>query len=199
MTKGGVAGNMFEVSFIAIESAFTAIWLLIRISIWIRQKSIDWKREAIRALMYINLSVFIRFALFPRDLVDGRIQPLVFDTTTVFPLRINPVPFVHLFDYDNVRDIVWNTFGNVAMFIPTGIMLPIIYRRLNSVWKAAAAGALISLCIEILQLPFPSRASDIDDLIVNTIGVVVGYGIYSAVKRWQGRKKIDTYSFKEAP
>ena len=161
---------MFEVSFIAIESAFTAIWLLIRISIWIRQKSIDWKREAILALMYINLSVFIRFALFPRDLVDGRIQPLVFDTTTVFPLRINPVPFVHLFDYDNIRDIVWNTFGNVAMFIPTGIMLPIIYRRLNSV-------------------------SDIDDLIVNTIGVVVGYGVYSAVKRWQGRKKIDTYSY----
>ena len=186
---------MFEVSFIAIESAFTAIWLLIRISIWIRQKSIDWKREAILVLMYINLSVFIRFALFPRDLVDGRIQPLVFDTTTVFPLRINPVPFVHLFDYDNVRDIVWNTFGNVAMFIPTGIMLPIIYRRLNSVWEAAAAGALISLCIEILQLPFPSRASDIDDLIVNTIGVVVGYGVYSAVKRWQGRKKIDTYSY----
>ncbi len=71
MTKGGVAGNMFEVSFIAIESAFTAIWLLIRISTWIRQKSIDWKREAILVLMYINLSVFIRFALFPRNLVDG--------------------------------------------------------------------------------------------------------------------------------
>ena len=174
---------MFAVSFIAIESAFTAIWLLIRISIWIRQKSIDWKREAILALMYINLSVFIRFALFPRDLVDGRIQPLVFDTTTVFPLRINPVPFVHLLDYDNVWDIVWNTFGNVAMFIPTGIMLPIIYRRLNSLWKAAAAGALISLCIEILQLPFPSRASDIDDLIGNTIGVVVGYGIYHLIAR----------------
>ena len=49
-------------------------------------------------------------------------------------------------------------------------------------WKAAAAGAFISLCTEILQLPFPSRASDVDDLILNTLGVVVGYGIFAAVK-----------------
>jgi glycopeptide antibiotics resistance protein len=69
------------------------------------------------------------------------------------------------------------------MFIPTGIVLPIVYRRLNSLWKAAAAGAFISLCTEILQLPFPSRASDVDDLILNTLGVVVGYGIYAAVKK----------------
>ena len=150
---------MFEISFFAAEAAFTAIWLLIRISIWIRQKSIDWKREAVLALMYINLAVIIRFVLFPRDLVDG-----------------------HLFDYDNVRDIVWNVIGNVAMFIPTGIVLPIVYRRLNSLWKAAAAGAFISLCTEILQLPFPSRASDVDDLILNTLGVIVGYGIFAAVK-----------------
>ena len=170
---------MFEISFLAAESAFAAIWLLVRISIWIRQKHIDWKREAILALMYINLAVIIRFVLFPRDLVDGHIQPLVFDAATAFPLRINPIPLVHLFDYDNVRDIVWNVIGNVAMFIPTGIVLPIVYRRLNSLWKAAAAGAFISLCTEILQLPFPSRASDIDDLILNTIGVVVGYEIYA--------------------
>ena len=110
---------MFEISFFAAEAAFTANWLLVRISIWIRQKSIDWKREAVLALMYINLAVIIRFVLFPRDLVDGHIQPLVFDVATAFPLRINPVPLVHLFDYDNVRDIVWNVIGNVAMFIPT--------------------------------------------------------------------------------
>ena len=52
---------MFEISFFAAEAAFTAIWLLVRISIWIRQKSIDWKREAVLALMYINLAVIIRF------------------------------------------------------------------------------------------------------------------------------------------
>ena len=126
---------MFEISFFAAEAAFTAIWLLIRISIWIRQKSIDWKREAVLALMYINLAVIIRFVLFPRDLVNGHIQPLVFEATATFPLRINPVPLVHLFDYDSFRDVIWNVVGNTVMFIPSGILLPIVYRQLNSFWK----------------------------------------------------------------
>ena len=68
------------------------------------------------------------------------------------------------------------------MFIPSGIILPIVYKRLNGFGKVVAAGALISLCIEILQLPFASRATDIDDLIMNTLGVIIGYGIYTAIK-----------------
>lgn len=174
---------MLEISFLSAELAFTAVWLLVRISIWIRRNSIDWKREAVLLLMYLNLAVIIRFVFFPRAMVDGHVQPLIFEVAAVFPLRINLVPLVHLFDYDNVRDIIWNVVGNAVMFIPTGIVLPIVYRQLNSFWKVVAAGAFISLCIEILQLPFPSRASDIDDLILNTLGVAVGYGIYAACKR----------------
>ena len=120
---------------------------------------------------------------FPRELVDGHIQPLGFEVATAFHLRMNLVPLVHLFDYGNARDIVWNVVGNAAMFIPSGIILPIVYRQLNNFWKVVKAGAFISLCIEILQLPFPSRASDIDDLILNTLGVIVGYGIYVVFKR----------------
>lgn len=173
---------MIEISFLTSEIIFTAIWLLIRIRVWIKQNRVDWKREAVLLLMYINLAVIIRFVFFPRALVEGHIQPLVFEAQELFPLRINLVPFVHLFEYDSVRDIIWNVAGNAAMFIPSGIVLPIVYRELDSFWKVVSAGAFISLCIEILQLPFASRASDIDDLILNTLGVAVGYGIYAAVK-----------------
>ena len=175
---------MLEISFLAAELVFTAVWLLVRIPIWMEQRRIDWKREAVLVLMYINLAVMIRFAFFPRDLADGHVQPLVFEAAAAFPLRVNPVPLVHLFDYDSVRDIVWNVVGNAAMFAPSGVVLPIVYERLNSFWKVAAAGAFLSLCIEILQLPFPSRASDIDDLILNTLGVAIGYGIYAAFKHF---------------
>ena len=173
---------MFEISFLATELFYTAIWLLVRIAVWVRQGGVNWKREAVLLLMYINLAVIIRFVFFPRDLVDGRIQPLIFEAATVFPLRINLIPLVHLFDYDSIQDIIWNVVGNAVLFIPSGIVLPIVYRKLDSFWKVAAAGACISLCIEILQLPFASRASDIDDIIVNTLGVAVGYGVYRAVK-----------------
>ncbi|MBQ3860041.1 MAG: VanZ family protein [Clostridia bacterium] len=174
---------MLAISFLSAELAFAAVWLLVRISVWKRQNRIDWKREAVLLMMYLNLAVIIRFVFFPRDLVDGRVQPLIFEAAAVFPFRINLIPLVHLFDYDRIRDIIWNVVGNAVMFIPSGIVLPIIYRQLNSFWKVVAAGAVISLCTELLQLPFPSRASDIDDLILNTLGVAVGYGIYAACKR----------------
>lgn len=162
---------------------FTAIWLLVRGWIWVKQGRLDWKREAVLLLMYFNLAVIIRFVFFPRALVAGHIQPLVFEAAAIFPLRINLVPLVHLFSYGNARNMIWNVAGNVAMFIPTGIVLPVVYSRLNSFRKTVAAAALISFCIEILQLPFASRASDVDDLILNTLGAAAGYGIYAAFKR----------------
>ncbi|MCR5088564.1 MAG: VanZ family protein [Oscillospiraceae bacterium] len=171
---------MTEISFAAAELGFTAVWLLLRISVWVRQRHIDWKREALLLLMYVNLAVIIRFVLFPKALADGHVQSLYFDPAAVFPLRVNLLPLVHLFDYESVRDIVWNVAGNACMFIPSGIILPLLYRKLNSFPKVLAVGALLSLCIEILQLPFPSRASDIDDLILNTAGVAVGWGIFAA-------------------
>ena len=146
---------MIEISFLTAEIIYTAIWLLLRTVVWVRQGKIHWKREAVLMLMYINLAVIIRFVFFPKAL------------------------------YGSVRDIVWNVAGNTAMFIPSGIVLPAVYKKLNSFGKTAAAGALISLCIEILQLPFASRVSDIDDLIQNTLGVAAGYGIFAAVKRLQ--------------
>ena len=178
---------MVEISFLTTELVFTLVWLLIRIAVWIRQRSIDWKREAVLLLMFINLAVIIRFVFFPKALLNGHIQPLIFDPAAAFPFRVNLIPFVHLFDYGSIRDIIWNVAGNMVMFIPSGIVLPIVFKSLNSCGKVVAAGALISLCTEILQLPFASRASDIDDLILNTVGVAAGYGIYAVTKRRKRR------------
>ena len=173
---------MVEIPFLFLEFIFTSIWLVIRTVAWTKQKHIDWKREAVLLLKYINLAVIIRYTYFPMSKVDGHIQPLVFDIATVFPFRINLIPLVNLFDYDSKRDLLLNVIGNTAMFIPSGIVLPIVYKRLNTFWKVILAGASISLCIEIIQLPFSVRATDIDDLILNTIGVIVGCGIYTLVQ-----------------
>ena len=174
---------MLEISLLIAELNFTFIWIIVRVIVWIQQKRMDWKREVVLLLMYINLAVIIRFVFFPKALVNGHVQPLVYDPAAVFPFRMNLIPLVHLLDYNNARDIVWNIVGNITMFIPSGIVLPFVYKKLNSFGKVAAAGAFISLCIEILQLPFASRASDIDDLILNTLGVLVGYGIYALIRQ----------------
>ena len=90
--------------------------------------------------MYINLAVIIRFTFFPMSKIDVHIQPLIFDIATAFPFRFNWFPLVNLFDYDNKRDLLINVIGNVAMFIPSGIVLPIIYKRLDTFTKVILAG-----------------------------------------------------------
>ena len=179
---------MVEIPFLFLEGAFTAIWLIIRIAVWMKQKKIDWKREVVLLLMYINLAVILRFTFFPMSKVDGHIQPLVLDTAAVFPFRVNLIPLVNLFDYDSKRDLLLNVIGNAAMFVPSGIVLPVVYKGLNTHRKVISAGIGISLCIEILQLPFYDRVSDIDDLLLNSFGFVIGYLLYLTAKRL--RKKM---------
>lgn len=171
------------ISFLTLELIFTAIWLLVRIIVWIKNKRIDFKREATLLLMYVNLAVIIRFVFFPMATVNGQIQPLRFDPATAFPFRLNLIPFTNLLRFKTTRELLWNLLGNTAMFIPTGIILPILYKRLNSFWKVSMAGFLMSLSIELLQLPLAERVSDVDDLILNTLGVMIGYGIYALFKR----------------
>lgn len=169
----------------------TAAWLLVRGWIWFKNRCFSWKRELQLILVYICLIVVARFTFFPFSKVDGKIQPLVFDATNALSFRINLHPFVYLFDYPEFRSALLNLIGNTAMFIPIGIVWPIVYRKLNTHKKAIAAGVGFSLCIEILQLPFYDRVSDIDDLLLNSLGFLIGYGLYLLVRLLK-RKRIPT-------
>lgn len=179
---------------IAFSFAFTtalviAGWMLFRICVNLKAKSFSLKREALQLLFLVNLAVISRMVFHPMATVDGAVQPLIFEAATAFPFRLNLIPFVNLLDYESKRDLLLNIIGNCAMFIPTGILTPVLYRQLDSFKKTVLTGFLISLSIEIIQLPFAVRASDIDDLILNTLGVMAGYGIHALVKKLKARKK----------
>ncbi len=163
---------MIFIPYVYIAAVYTAIYLLVRAAVSIRNKKIDWKRERLHILMYINLLVIIYFTF----------SPLLLDLNEVFNCRINLIPFVYLLDYDVRAHMIYNVFGNIMMFVPTGIVLPVLYKRLDNFFKVAGTGLLISLAIEILQLPFADRTSDVDDLILNTLGVVIGYVLFVIVR-----------------
>ena len=168
---------MFAFPFLAGQITVVVGWLLFRACVYIKNKKINWKREAVQLLFLVNLLVIYRITFHPFAKVDGQVQPLIFDIATAWPFRINFIPFVNLLDYDSKRDLLLNLIGNTAMFIPTGIMTPLIYKNRNGFGKTVLTGFLISLTIEIMQLPFAVRASDVDDLILNTLGCAIGYGI----------------------
>lgn len=174
---------MIKISLLTGELCFTVLWLLSRGMIWMQQKKVVWKREALLLLMYINLAVLIRFVFYPFFTVNGEVQPLIINMSSLQPLRVNLIPLVNILDYDIKREAAINIIGNISMFIPTGVIMPILYKRLDCFWKVLLAGAGLSFVIEVIQLLFPGSVTDIDDLILNTLGVAVGYGIYAACKR----------------
>ena len=174
---------MIYISYSFLIALISLLWMLNRVLTRKKTRQASWKREAELILVYICLVVVARFTFFPFSRVDGQVQPLLFHPASVFPPRINLIPLVYLFDYQIRREALINIIGNTAMFIPIGIIWPSVLRSLDTPWKVICAGIGFSLFIEILQLPFFDRVSDIDDLLLNSLGFLLGYGIYLIVKK----------------
>ena len=174
---------MIEIHYSTMVIFISILWILVRTIVCHKAGNCNWKRELQLILVYICLIVVVRFTFCPFGKVDGKIQPLIFDVANVFPPRINWIPMVNLLDYEVFSEILLNLIGNTAMFIPIGIVWPSVFKKLNTHGKVIAAGIGFSLCIEILQLPFYDRVSDVDDLILNALGYLMGYGIYLLVKK----------------
>ncbi len=69
-----------------------------------------------------------------------------------------------------------NFIGNIVIFIPIGFFIALLFTKKN-VFHIMFYGFLCSLFIEVAQL-FIARGSDVDDLWLNTLGAILGYGIY---------------------
>lgn len=86
--------------------------------------------------------------------------------TTVLPYR----PF----------EFIFNMIGNIVMFIPYGF-LGILYPKLNRLgWLLLTFFVVINV-IEVSQFYFKRGFADVDDVILNTLGVVIGFLVY---KKW---------------
>ncbi len=178
---------MLEITYTGVFVFITLAWIVTRVICGIRNKKIDWKYEAKLLTVYICLIVIARIVYFPMHLEDGHIASLIFDADKIIPLWINLVPIVHLFDVYDGWQI--NIIGNITMFIPVGVVLPFCFKKLDTIGKTVLAGAAISLSIEISQLLFYDRSSDVDDIILNTTGILIGALIYFGIKQLMRLKK----------
>lgn len=81
---------------------------------------------------------------------------------------------------------------NVVLFLPLGSLLPLLWPKQDKLWKILLAGAAFSLLIELSQL-LNFRNSDIDDLLLNTLGAVIGFALYRGYAALTKReKRMDT-------
>lgn len=92
------------------------------------------------------------------------LQYLTFDHT------VNLIPFS---DFRDSRFLYLSAL-NMVMTMPLGVLLPLAFRKYRRFTPTLLAGFFTSLTIEVLQL-FCFRTTDIDDLILNTLGTVLGF------------------------
>ena len=99
---------------------------------------------------------------------------------------IRLVPFDWLGNYlsgkRTLRTTLKNVLGNILLFVPLGVILPLLHDKIT-LKKCVAIGAALSLLAETAQYVFGMGISDIDDIITNTFGTFLGAGIYYGLFR----------------
>ena len=107
--------------------------------------------------------------------------------------NINLIPF--LTTADLIRNLItppspglftyaWiNLFGNVAVFIPLGVFLPLIWIKTKNFGRFFLVSSGIIAVIELLQLFTLRGVLDVDDYLLNMVGLIVGFFVYRLSSR----------------
>ena len=98
---------------------------------------------------------------------------------------INLAPFSEILRYEfGTKMFNYNVFGNIIIFIPFGYLIG-AYVSPKKVWPVLITTFVTSIAVEFVQLHI-GRSFDVDDIILNVIGGILGYLLYiglSAINR----------------
>ena len=144
-------------------------------------KRIDKKKIFLLILFFIYLLLLI-YLLFFSD-AYGRTEPQQ-------EYRYNFIPFQEirrfLFRVSNPFLKIMNILGNIAGFVPFGFLLPILYPGLQKWWSVLLNTLALSVSVEVVQLITMVGTFDVDDLILNTAGGMIGYAVFLLVRKRKG-------------
>lgn len=104
----------------------------------------------------------------------------------IIPFKIFIDTYKEVFINGNVNYFIISFLGNIGMFVLVGLLIPAIWEVKDKI--VILIGFLISLSIEIGQL-FLNRGTDIDDLLFNTLGTIIGLVIYKIISK--GKREYD--------
>ena len=116
----------------------------------------------------------------------------------------NFIPFKTIVEYvqryiDGYRNLsVLNLLGNLALFVPMGMALPCLSRKLNRFWKVTLTVLGMVVMVEIVQGILRVGSVDIDDVLFNVVGAMIGYGLIRLPFIYNFFKKINLIKGKDS-
>ena len=161
------------------------IIIFIRYLTYRKTKEFNLKREVLTVLFWMYITALLSVTFIPERSNNEPFNAPLFhlpdfsDKNTV--TFENPIGWtIWKINLGEWAEIVRNIAGNILVFIPYGFLVPIIWKKLKA--KTILFGFLLSFFIEFSQL-FMERQSDVYDLILNTLGVAIGYLIYTIARK----------------
>ena len=109
---------------------------------------------------------------------------LLYASTVIFRavMSIRKYDFTPFWSYRAIMDgsepqLLSENIMNVAVFVPVGVLAGVMFRGMTWI-KALVIGAGVSVGIEVMQFVFKKGFSEVDDVMHNTLGCVIGYGVF---------------------
>ncbi len=164
------------------------IWILLR-TLWLmcKQQSPRWGRELLLVFFVLYLiglasqTLTIPPSLFsdPQAIIARAIQRW----ETGHNISLTPGYTIRsMLEKGSYGQKVINLAGNVLIFAPLGVLPPLLWKRWRHLWATVPLSAGVSCLIEFLQL-FLGRSVDVDDLILNTLGGLLGYLLFCLIPK----------------
>lgn len=97
-----------------------------------------------------------------------------------FRPAVNLVPFSHHIDPAGY-------VLNVVLFLPLGLLTPLLWKQTDSFLSVLGVGLAFSLFLELTQL-LNARATDVDDLILNAAGTLIGFAVCNVLDKATGSR-----------
>lgn len=156
-----------------------AIWFIVLLFKYFKKKKLNLKHEFFIFIVMIYVLWVVGITLFPIDITW--VKEYIPKRNVV--ISLNPFNLIEIFKLSGFKFIIINVLGNIALLIPSGILIS--YKKKSfSYMDAFKIGLLITISIEIMQgiemyfsLAF-GRSIDINDIIFNILGILIGKFIY---------------------
>lgn len=170
------------------------LYVLVRVIILKkRRKRVNKLRECLLAIFILYSIGLASQTIIPKwsigvDSVTGELYFDVMVANEMASVNVTPFQTMHLYLQTNSYADDWgslsimNLLGNMFMFSPIGLFIPMLWRKLASFWKIAFIGLGVTFFIEGVQF-FIGRSTDIDDIILNAIGVMFGYFVFWLMRK----------------
>lgn len=185
--KRKVCGDMFRLLSVGIGTVSASVLIL---PLLIVLKKAIWRKMPFRKWLLIVL-----FAVYAAAVCTAVGLPGINELTV--DLSINFIPLIDILD--SPLDYLKNTVLNILLFVPVGFMLPEIWKSMRSLKKTVFTGMIMSLTVEILQI-FTFRLTDVDDLITNSLGTLLGFLAAAAIgqkhTKWAGEEEASSQTAK---